>query len=107
MDIAVGNNSQALVEPMLFCLPAARRPDCAMVDRRQPLLHAAGLREISRLECVLPSMASMSSEMQSISESGPLTFRTGEEYHIEVGFDGELSQREEDFRPDLPIVLRW
>jgi len=107
MSIAVGSNATVLAEPLLFYLPAARRPDRAPAETRQPLFHGADLQEMSRLECVLPTAVRPSLELQSIIQGGPLIFREGEEYRIEVGFDGESRKGQADFRPGLPIVLRW
>src|SRR6266849_4956566 len=64
LSFQVGMNCEALTEPFLFFLPFAlgRRPNAQTGAKRQPLQHAAGFQEISRVELVIPHAHSQSPE---------------------------------------------
>jgi len=105
--IQVATNAGVLAEPMLFSLPFAQRPDSQPPPKRQPLDHAAGLREITRVEIIGPSVGVMSPALRTLGESYPLRVREGAEHLLEVGFNGEAQGRSEDFRPQMPLVVYW
>jgi len=106
-SIQVAENSDVLNEPMLFHLPFAQRPDSHARDKRQPLEHAAGLREISRVEWVRPGPQKISSALQAVKSARLVRVREGTESFIELGFDGEAQGYKADFRPVLPLVFHW
>lgn len=107
LTIAVGNNSEILTEPMFFQTPFGKRPDQQPIEKRQPFVHPIGLREITRVELVSPIADHPSVEMRSVLETGQLKLRLGEEYWIELGFDGESQGKQIDIRPELPIIIHW
>jgi hypothetical protein len=105
IDIAVSDT--ALSEPMLFYLAFARRQREDSAVESEPLEHAAGMREVTRVEMTLPHAGEVSSEFKVITDAGLVRSRAGNEYLMEIGFDGELQKRKHDFRPDLPLVFSW
>ena len=95
-----------LAEPMWCYNEVGRRPDEAPPERRQPLDHPAGLREVTgvRLHCprldgavVTPAMA----------RAGVISLEAGFEHVLELEFDGNQHGNRTDFGPDLPLVFRW
>jgi hypothetical protein len=106
LSIAVGTNADVLVEPLLFYLPFARRPDRTSPEKQQPLHHAAGLCEMTSVELVSPHAAQTSPSLRAVVEAGLVRLCAGPEYRVELGFDGERQARSFDFRPALPVVLR-
>ncbi|MBD1846889.1 hypothetical protein H6F89_26475 [Cyanobacteria bacterium FACHB-63] len=107
LSIAVGNNSEILSEPMLFQIPFGKRPDQAPPEKAQPIGHPIGLREITRVEVVSPVASPPSPELQAVLDTGQVKLRTGEDYCIELGLDGETQGQQVDFRPELPLILFW
>ncbi|HEY9598644.1 MAG TPA: hypothetical protein V6D33_13335 [Cyanophyceae cyanobacterium] len=107
LGIAVGNNSEVLTEPMLFQIPFGKRPDQATPEKAQPLEHPIGLREITRVEVVSPVTTPPSPEFQAVLDTQQVKLRTGEDYHIELGFDEEAQGQQVDFRPGLPLIFSW
>jgi hypothetical protein len=105
MSITVGTNSDVLTEPMLFQTPFGKRPD--QYEKAQPLEHGVGLREITRVEIVSPVKNNPSRELQAVIDTNQIKLRVGEEYCVELGFDGELQGQKVDFRPGLPLILSW
>jgi len=96
-----------LAEPMLFYLPFLQRPDARPNAEHRKVEHEAGLREITRLEMVSPSAKSLSPALAAVLSAYLIRMRTGKEYLVEVGFDGESLGRAADCRPALPLVLHW
>jgi hypothetical protein len=107
MSIEVGKNSPILTEPWLFQTPFGQRPDQYPVEKLQPLDHATGFREITRVELVGPATNPMSPELRAVVNTKQVQFREGAEYCMELGFDGEVQGKQVDFRPGLPLVIGW
>jgi hypothetical protein len=107
LSIAVGTNSDVLTEPMLFQTPFGKRPDRYPIEKAQPLEHNPRLREITRVELVTPVADRPSPEFQAVINTNQVRVRVGVEYCVELGFDGEVQGHEVDFRPGLPLIIRW
>jgi hypothetical protein len=107
VGIAVGTNSEILTEPMLFQTPFGQRPDRYPAQKAQPLDHPVGFREITRVELVSPAANRPSQELQALVDTDRVELRLGEEYCVDLGFDGEVQRQHVDFRPELPLVLSW
>src|SRR5262249_22116315 len=108
LAIQIGGNSQVVAEPLLFYLAFGRRPDAVEPSRRQPLGHAAGLQSITRVGVRNRQGGPASPELRAIEqECRWLSFESGGEDLVEVGFDQEAAGRSADFRPALPLILLW
>ncbi|AFY96352.1 VOC family protein [Chamaesiphon minutus] len=105
--IAVGTNSENLTEPMLFQISFGQRPDGYIAQKAQPLNHPLGIREITRVELVTPYADRLSPELQTLVETDRIELRSGTEYIIELGFDGEGKGQQLDLRSELPLILSW
>ncbi len=105
--IHIASNVDVLTEPMLCYLAFAQRSDAYPPARRQPLQHAAGLREITRAELVSPHADSLSPSLRGLVETGLILLRPGTRYLVELGFDGEFRGKRADCRPELPLVVCW
>jgi hypothetical protein len=66
-----------------------------------------GLREITRVELVSPATEPPSPALQAAIDTDRVKLRTGGEYCVELGFDGEVQGNRVDFRPGLPLVVSW
>lgn len=107
LTIAIGTNSEILTEPMFFQTPFGKRPDEQPSEKRQPFVHPIGLREMTRIELVSPMADYPSLEMRSVLETPQLKLRFGEDYWVELGFDGESQGELIDLRPELPLMIHW
>lgn len=107
VSIAVGTNSDRLTEPMLFQIPFGRRPDQLPPEKAQPIDHPLGLREITRVELVGPLGGGISAEWRSVLDTQQVQWRRGDDYWIELGFDGETQGERIDLRSEFPLVLSW
>ena len=107
-NIPVATNSEVVSEPFLFYMPFVQRPDRrSYLNRRQPVEHPAGFREVSRVEVILPNVLRISPELQSVREPRLVEISEGAKHLLILCFDGESQRKEADFRPVLPLVFRW
>ena len=91
----------------MWCyLEAGRTPAEAPPDRRQPLDHPAGLREVTAARIVSPPLEDTSLTV-AMARIGVIGLSTGPEHLLELSFDGSLQANRMDFRPDLPLVFQW
>ena len=93
-------------EPLIFLAPG-RRPEAASRAAGQPVVHAAGLREVSAVRIGVPGAEPLSPTLRAVEATGVATFPREREPRLELGFDGERQGGAADFRPHLPLVLRW
>jgi Glyoxalase-like domain len=107
LSIAVGANSEVLTEPMLFQTSFGKRPDQATPERAQPLDHPIGWRELTRVTIAAPTTNAPSTVLQTLLDTRLVQLRSGAEYCLELGFDGELQGQQADFRPSLPLMVNW
>lgn len=106
--IQMGANSERVNEPLLFSFDFNRRPDAYPTERRQPIDHPASLRNITRVRLTAPPAAVESAELRAVERACPwLSFSPGGDDLAELGFDGETAGHSHDFRPDLPLLMRW
>jgi hypothetical protein len=112
MTIPVATSSDALHEPLLFLLPFPRpRAADADGDGGVPLWrpHSAGVDTLTRVALAAPPATSSepSVALTAVAAAG-IVGRSGAADHVLVlGFDGEATDREVDFRPMLPLIVRW
>lgn len=104
--IPVATNVAVLSEPMLFYLPFAKRQDSYSGAKAQPLDHAFGWREVTRVSLTL-TQPPPSEELSAIVATKLLELQIGPAYLMELGFDGEFQGQHHDFRPALPLVFHW
>jgi hypothetical protein len=107
LALQIGRNAEYTREPLLYYLPVHRRPDTLPPQERQPLEHAAGVRELTGLRIFGPYPEAPSAAMQAAERTGAVVFRHGSEHLAELGFDGESQGRRADLRPALPLVMCW
>jgi hypothetical protein len=107
LSLHVATNANVLTEPMLFYLPFGQRPDSYTGAKRPVLAHRAGLREVTRVELTSPHADRLSPEMTVVADAGLVQLRSGQEYLVQLGFDGESQGQQADFRPLLPLIFSW
>lgn len=102
--VAEGNT---LHEPMWFYFEYGIRPDRWPVEEREPLNHAAGLKELTDLILVAPDPDQWSDAGYAVRDSGLVSVREGNQHCLELVFDGGRRGEQVDFRFDLPLILKW
>lgn len=107
LKLDVAENSAETTEPLLFYMSFGRRSDDFPAERRQPLEHAAGFKEITGVRITLPGGRSSSKALQATERIGLASLGSGPSHLAEVTFDANKQGRLEDFRPELPLLFRW
>ena len=92
-------------EPMWCFMKTGRAPAEWPPERRQPLDHPAGCREITNVLIGCPGMEE-TSVTRAMALNGVIALQTGVEHLLELQFDGGLRGRTLDFRPALPLVFQ-
>jgi hypothetical protein len=85
LSYSVGMNIDVLTEPMLFYISFGQRQDTYPADKSQPLKHAAGLYEVTRVELVSPHANIPSPELQAMVNANLIELRLGSEYLVLLG----------------------
>ncbi len=94
-------------EPMWFYLSFGSRPDSASGEKRQPLVHDCGFRNITSVKIYAPPFEALSEPAIFISDLSNVEYIEGREHLLVIGFDNEAQGFEKDFRPSLPLIFRW
>ncbi|MEM8857982.1 MAG: VOC family protein [Chloroflexota bacterium] len=106
-DLKVDVGNAPLTEPMWFFLPFGSRPDQAPSERRQPLEHPNGMREISSVRLTVVTDEPFSDAATSAAALENIKIVRGEAPLIEISFDQEADGKTHDFRPELPLIFHW
>ena len=93
-------------EPMWCYMETGRAPADAPLERRQPLEHPSGLREMTGVRIVSPLLEE-TSLTHAMTRAGVVDSNTGPEHLLELQFDGGSQAKSMDFRPDLPLIFTW
>ena len=94
----IGNNSENIVEPLCIYVPFMKP-----VDR---VIEKGKFKSISHVHLHVP-VASLSEELQIVSNSGGLSIVCGTEHLMEITFDQKVCGLSIDLRPGLPLILHW
>jgi len=103
LDIADGIGPD---EPMWCYMETGRAPKDAPPERLQPMEHPLGLREITGVRIVSPSLQE-TSITNAMTRAGVISSKIGPEHLLELKFDGGRQEERMDFRPDLPLAFSW
>ena len=104
LDLEIAADTE-LEEPMWCYMKSGRPPAEWPVERRQPLDHPAGLREITGVRMGCP-VAREGSVTRAMADRGVIAIETGVPHLLELQFDGGRRGTMLDFRPALPLIFR-
>jgi len=105
LEISVANSPST--EPMWFFLSFGKRPDAASTENQQPLEHNCGFKSITSIKIYTPSTSEMSAPAKATTNVTGIEMANSQEHLLQIGFDLELQGNQKDFRPVLPLVIRW
>ncbi|MDZ8258286.1 VOC family protein [Nostoc sp. ChiQUE01b] len=106
-SIPIATNSDNLSEPLIFISPATKNPRNLPLERRPPLVHQVGFKEITALQVTLPDVQNFSAEVRTLIDLGLVQFSQGNFYQLEIEFDNAKEGNSQYFDSQLPIVIRW
>ena len=94
-------------EPLLFISTVSSAPVSWPPERRPPLEHRGRHRNLTALVLSQPATRPLSPAPAVLVEMGLFAVKDEREYHLEIEWDGGSAGESHDFRPVLPLSLRW
>ena len=95
----VGANSHTMAEPLCFYFPFQNPGVAKPQPHRNP-------QTISQVIITTPS-TDTKGVLQLAAQADRLSIRSGQEHLMEIILDHHGSGRTEDYRPAMPLILRW
>jgi hypothetical protein len=94
-------------EPLVFMSLVSQAPATLRPDRQPPLEHRGGRRRLTGVTVSGPQASAWSRGIRMLSDLGVLALQESDEHRLELDWDGGRSGEFHDFRPTLPLLLRW
>ncbi len=91
---------------MWFFLSFASRPDLAVKDKQQPLVHSKDLSEITAIKVSIPNLEKHPTSLL-FNTVDDFEVTDGSEHLMEISFGHELQGMIHDFRPELPLIFKY
>ncbi len=105
LSFLVGNNAEILNEPLFFRMPLGRMPGPG--KKIQPLQNKPGFTTVTSLCVKMPQTSPESPILKTIGDIEAISFKESASHVMEVSFDGEKCGEIKDFRPELPLIVKW
>ena len=93
-------------EPLVF-LYVSQPPVTAQSESQPPREHRGERRRLTRVTVYGPEAPRPSQGLSVLRGLGVLGLKPAAEHHLELDWDGATSGEFHDFRPIVPLVLRW
>ena len=93
-------------EPLVF-LYVSQPPVTAPSERQPPREHRGERRRLTKVTVCGPEATRPSQGLSMLRGLGVLGLKQAAEHHLELDWDGATSGGVHDFRPTVPLVLRW
>ena len=96
----VGQNSDLLEEPLCVYVPFDLPLSANQPQQVEPYTR------ITELRVIVPILRP-SSVLETISKSECVSLQSEEAHRLEIVFNEEKQSQHKDFRPELPLIIRW
>lgn len=106
LKIQVADNTP-LSEPMYFYLFFARRQDKVPFERREPMEHKVPLREVTSVKIHVNQDNALSNAAFILNKVQGISIENDKEHLLELEFDNGRLNQSKDFRPKLPLLIKW
>jgi hypothetical protein len=105
----IASNENFPAEPMLFEMPFfGLAPKDYSLQKQQPLTHAKGFHELTKVTLTLPPpVTDLSSAMKKVLHESIVHISLGETYLLALEFDDGKQGQLQDFTPLIPLVIKW
>lgn len=94
-------------EPVVFLSMVSQAPAALSPARRPPLDHLGRRRSLTRVAVSGPQPSRLSPGVSLLCEMNAIKLKPAAEHVLELEWDDAASGQVRDFRPTLPMVLRW
>ncbi|GAB3716278.1 VOC family protein [Spirosoma flavus] len=105
----IASNEDFPAEPMLFEMPFfGLAPHDYPVEKQQPLTHATGFQQLTKVSLTLPSPNNdFSVALRKVLQEGTIQVSVGETYSATLEFDDGRQGELKDFNPLIPLRITW
>lgn len=104
--IQVADNTP-LSEPMYFYLSFEMRQDKVAADKRGPMEHKVHLKKVTNVKTYVNQDIPLSTSASILKQLHNLSIENDKEHLIELEFDNVTLNQSKDFRPNLPLLIKW
>lgn len=94
-------DSTPLIEPLYFYLSFATKQ-----GPNEPIKHKIGVVDVTGVEVTI-NHHELSNVSQILDENGSIKVTAGDESLIIMEFDKKCNNKVKDFRPDIPLIIKW
>jgi len=88
-------------EPLIFVVPFQKKKE------RKQINHPAGIKKVTSVQINVPSSEAFSAAIDYLNCQGLVKFVQGNDNLVSLECDRFTQNQEQDFRPNLPLTLRW
>lgn len=105
----IASNEDFPLEPMLFEMPFfGIAPKNYPLEKQQPLTHARGYRELTKVTLTLPAPVNdLSPGMKKVLDESIIRISVGEPYLVTLEFDDGKQEAIQDFTALIPLIIYW
>jgi len=100
-------DSTPLNEPMFFYLSFAGRQDKYPLEKLENMKHKLSLKEVTEVKMHINKKENFSEAAEIINKTNSLILIKDNENYLELTFDNHILKKEKDFRPNIPLIIRW
>jgi hypothetical protein len=93
--------------PALFVEPRALTDTGKQAARAARYQHPLGIRQLTAVRLISPRTYNPIPALTYLQTQHVLSLQPGEEWLVELTFDGGKTKNSRDLRPDLPIVIQY
>ena len=94
-------------EPLVFLSLVSQAPVTLPPESRPPLEHCGRSRRLTGVTVYGPEPSELSSGLRYFCGQNVLEVEASSQTHLELVWDGGASGESSDFRPSVPLVVRW
>jgi hypothetical protein len=95
------------LEPLTFISLVSQAPIALPPERQPNLNHRGGHHQLTAVTVYSPDRLEFSAALKKLCSLGSLACKPAAEHYIELEWDSARCGQSQNFRPTLPLVLRW
>ncbi|PWC09239.1 glyoxalase-like domain protein [Brenneria roseae subsp. americana] len=92
-------------EPLWFFLDFSGRPDQVEDEKRQPLNHPCGIRELTGIQLSIPKGNPLSLSADAVKKIDGVEINQGEIHNLTLTFDSGEQNKKITFSPEMPLTI--
>jgi hypothetical protein len=93
--------------PALFIEPRALTDTSEQAARASRYHHPIGTRQITAIRLISPKTYEPIAALKYLQSQHVLSVTQGDQWLLELTFDGGKRKKSKDLRPDFPVVIRY